>query len=717
MKRIFSLLATAVLMVGCVSNAVDEFRGDNSNTNTEKANDFNFSTVNDVILNVDYSASNPNGAVFFSVYSENPMKDDVLDESIKPIYSNYTDAKGRFNKKITLPSYAGELFIYSGNFFVTNDVISAEVKDSKAVAVAESAPAAARARRASETNGIQTNSLETFYQLSNLVNWRTGEKLDQQIYKEWHTPLGTWDKENGRPSYLMTEDDPAYSRLAFTDEEMKGIYQSITGAVTRKQTCPKVYRESADLKLTENSEVAVMLIGSNTCWNNTLGYYYYMEGEEPQSREDLNVIMLFPNTQDGHSEFIKKSGNSQYYGNIALDRGESVKLMYYPYIANDDYSGATSVFPAGMRIGFLLKSNGWGMQLPQGDKVFYNGYRGALKNSNIARQYNCWSASTDGMSYCEYDAEQHNADDKCLSKPNPTGKSRTAKFAFENEDGKQCAIVSFEDAANDEDYGDVILAMKPVGVFESLPTVEPRVTTTQGVYAYEDLWPNKGDYDLNDAVVDFKENRELSVVEYGGEYKITKQVFSLTTYQNYVQNKSGLAATLETKKQPSRIVMKKIAPNGSEPEEVTYTVDGKEYLFTDNITKELHSTYILELIYENGISEGDVAKIKPFIWRVHSEGKRWEVHIPMEAPTAKMETSYFGTEDDASDPSKKLYYVRKGDYPFSFFLSAVDINVFKNTILLRENESRSIDVFFPEFLGWSQSAGTKNKEWYKHPVK
>ena len=38
-----------------------------------------------------------------------------------------------------------------------------------------------------------------------------------------------------------------------------------------------------------------------------------------------------------------------------------------------------------------------------------------------------------------------------------------------------------------------------------------------------------------------------------------------------------------------------------------------------------------------------MASIQPFIYR--SEGNQnWEVHIPMEAPTVKMNTSYFGKE-------------------------------------------------------------------------
>lgn len=727
MIKVLFLSAAILLLTGCVSDDI----GQPNNVYNPNAKvipgGFDYSTTSKVNLNVDYSACTPMGSVFFSVYSENPFKDDELDESIEPIFSSYTDIDGTYKQTVTLPAYATELYVYSGNFFVTNDVITAKVVDRTAVAVAKNtdvaeAPARRAARRSSEASGELTQSLETLYQLSYEVDWKTGEKqADKQVYKEWKTWLGSWDRLSGRPSYLMTPESTHYNELTFTAEEKKGIYQSITGAITRKETCPMIYRQSSDLVLTENSEVSVTLIGSNTCWNNSIGYYYYQEGQEPQNLMDINVIMLFPNTQDGFSEFVKKKGN-RFYGNIALDRGDAVKLMYYPNIANGDMSGATAEFPAGTKIGFLLKSNGWGMQQSQGDKVFYNCYTGEIKNATMSRQYNCWSASTDGLSYCPSNAEQNKTDKGAVSIPNPDGVARTAKFAYQNEQGQQYAIVSFEDAANDEDYGDVILAMKPVGVFKMLPTVKPRVSTFTGVYAFEDMWPAKGDYDMNDAIVDYKEEREFSVLEYGGAYKVTKQTFSLTTYRNYVSRKNGLAVTLDTPVKPSRVTMKKMVHGTDLMVDANFTVDGNVYLLTDDMINEINDTYILELTYDTGINDGKAAKIKPFIYRDEEDGKRWEVHIPLEAPTAKMNFSYFGTYDDESDPENGLFYVRRGNYPFSFFLSNVTIDVFKNTILVGDmkkidgNEGKPIDEFFPEFLGWSQSGGNKNKDWYKHPV-
>lgn len=222
---------------------------------------------------------------------------------------------------------------------------------------------------------------------------------------------------------------------------------------------------------------------------------------------------------------------------------------------------------------------------------------------------------------------------------------------------------------------------------------------------------------MNDALVDVKEDRVLTLFTYKNKTFMTKQVFNLYTDQNYVEMQSGLALTLETQKNaaPTSIVMKKILPNGEEVE-ANFVKDGDVYLLTDDIKGELHTTYVLELNYEGGIQEAKAAKIKPFIYRDEATGKRWEVHIPMEAPTAKMNTSYFGKASDMSDPKQGLYFVGEGHYPFAFYLRGVSIDAFKNNILKRSNEKRPIDEFFPEFIEWSTSNGQNCADWYLHPV-
>ena len=106
---------------------------------------------------------------------------------------------------------------------------------------------------------------------------------------------------------------------------------------------------------------------------------------------------------------------------------------------------------------------------------------------------------------------------------------------------------------------------------------------------------------------------------------------------------------------------------------------------------------------------------KPFIYRDEENGKRWEVHIPYEKPTSKMNMDYFGKEDDSSNPSKGEYYVRNGVYPFAFYLSGAKADHFTGTILDSSHENRPISEFYPYFISWSSSKGTKDEDWYLKP--
>ena len=248
-----------------------------------------------------------------------------------------------------------------------------------------------------------------------------------------------------------------------------------------------------------------------------------------------------------------------------------------------------------------------------------------------------------------------------------------------------------------------------IDVPETELEVENRISSTSDVYAFEDMWPSKGDYDLNDVVIDAKHEKE-----YNEEGKIIREAFYLTTYQNYAELTTGLAVILNTKVQPMIITQKIILRESTETIQKSFKKEGDVYYLTDDIKQEVGSTYILELTYGNGgITSNQLASIQPFIYR--SEGKNnWEVHLPWHAPTVKMDVRYFGKDDDCSDPLKGVYYVRQGNYPFALYLKGADIDAFKETILKRENESIPIDQFFPSYFDWAASSGTRNKDWYLH---
>ena len=687
-----------VSMTACVDKSLYETSIDpNDYMPGEAPNSFDFSTVQKVNLNVDYSAYKTYGPVFFGVYTENPIievedaPDDQWNEDVKPIYEDYTEDNGKFNAVVELPTYAQHLYIATGNFFTGMLLLEADVKDGAASVVAENNQVAAtRGWTRAEGPGVSTDDLSAL-NLTNLID-DNGNITSDKKYNDWKNWLGSWNSASGRPDYLLNK-ATADPKLVISDNEMEGLYAAVSSAFVSGSAMNEEYCSYPDLLLQQDSEVTFTLLGGSTCWTSSLGYYYYTDDNKPTKPSDINIVMLFPNTQDGQWARAKLKNLRSYNGNIGTLRGDVVRLMYYPNIANNDKTGATTVFPKGTRIGFILKTQAWAMQGPD-----YALNIGAFSGQ---KKYNCWCATTDGLSYgkkLKGDSGKY---------PNLEGQSRGAKFSYKTANGDTYTLISFEDAMDDLDFDDLIFALKPVGVFAPVPEIANKKSSTTGVYAFEDLWPNKGDYDLNDAVVNAKHEKEFN-----DKGKIIKETFYLTTYQNYVTLTSGLALTLNTKKEPSSIAMKKMAPEAAEAEDANFTKDGNVYHLTEDFTGELGTTYILEITYNTPLnSSEELASIQPFIYRQEGD-KNWEVHIPMEAPTAKMNTSYFGKGDDRSNPDKGLYFVRQGNYPFAFYLKGADISAFEETILKRENESKPIDELFPHFLDWSISNGETNQDWY-----
>ena len=97
-------------------------------------------------------------------------------------------------------------------------------------------------------------------------------------------------------------------------------------------------------------------------------------------------------------------------------------------------------------------------------------------------------------------------------KANSNGRTYTAAFRIND-----FVVLSFEDYTIDQDYNDVQFNVwsNPIeAIAPEVPEVKPDPGTDddrsvayrmtyKGILAFEDNWPNKGDYDLNDVIVKY----------------------------------------------------------------------------------------------------------------------------------------------------------------------------------------------------------------------
>lgn len=652
MKRTIFFLLAVIAIAGCVKDpATDE-------PQTPEYNSFDFSTKGNVTLNVDYGF---NAETPFQVFTQDPLiygehGTFVSDTTIHPIAVGCTDESGLYSGSIEVPDFVSEIYIMTSAFYVPTLI--------KAAIINGTADATVSTQSESGSTKAEGTYIDSFEGRPSIKNWNC-----------W---LGKVDSYSGRPDYILPED----AFMTIDEATRTEIYQTMNNVISINQSCPDEYRTDVDLLVSEDANIVLTMMGGNTCWNSSIGYYYYEEGDVPNSVSDLNVIALFPNTQDG-----KWTAGRPI--NQGIDRGNAVKLMYYPNIAEGSKEGATDVFPAGIYVGLILAVNGWNDPTVQGDV-----YEGA--------QTGYYSCSTKGLSNRGY----NNID------------VHTAIFRYGS-----YGVITFEDYKDDQNFSDVSLTMtsNPVNAVANIPVIYPvqqeMEQYDEGLYLFEDVWPNQGDYDMNDVMVQYQRTTRKNTS--GGREninKITAQTFYLTVYSNFAGNTdNGLSISLSDLNGMSYSITGSIMKAGeSKYTETSFeTAPDNTIRLTDNINDHLGDTFRVELKYSGNLStESPYCKV--FVSRKNGQ---LETHIPMEAPTSNADWTYFGQGKDRSDVATGVFYVSDGNYPFGIFLSEAYLDTEGYEPLLDpDTESVRIDVLFPLYSSWVESDGEENQDWYLYPA-
>lgn len=449
--------------------------------------------------------------------------------------------------------------------------------------------------------------------------------------------LGDWDLK-GRPDYLITDGELELSN---------SLLKSINKTIPEGGTCDKKYRQEVDFEIQEPANVKVRFIGGTSTAASAFGYYCYKANDDKE--KELEAIkkakkyIVFPNTRTG----------------VGIKGGECVELHYI----DEDGVDQGIDFPIGVKIGWFISNN-------------------AFKNGNIGNGLRTF-----------YSTQKMNGDDR----------KHTAAFKVGD-----FIVLSFEDWT-DQDYNDVqfnILSNPIEAIAPDVPTVDPvepednnsvaYQMSYNGIVAFEDNWPSKGDYDLNDVVVKYNsilhyniKNQVLSTEDeftamWSGAAYANSFNYQLNTARENVISNQSLDQDLSLATIPVFANMKEAT--GENSKTTTVKVNNK---FKTPIDHEVFG----------------VAPYNPFISVFMKTGyDRTEVHFVNYKPTEKAKKSLFQTESDLSDVSKGIYYVSAEKYPFAFHLS--DVGEYST------QEGKSVDKIYPKFASWVESNGTKDKDWY-----
>lgn len=488
------------------------------------------------------------------------------------------------------------------------------------------------------------------------IEWKLTDGIPQTRADKWDPSteyglLGTW-QTNGRPNYLDSEGELVLSA---------SVLKTIRNTIQEGGICPQTYRQSADFKVDDlqgrDTEVSVRFIGGNSSAASIFGYYCYKDGASVKEIKAAKKYIVFPNTH-----------TAGYYGKpIGLKGGECVKLHYI------DENGVDkgTVFPNGVRIGWFLLNNAF-VKEGKTDKICY---------------------STTAL--------------------NGDGRTHTAAFRIND-----FVVLSFEDYT-DYDYNDVQFNVwsNPIeAIAPDVPSVTPDPGTDddrsvayrmtyKGILAFEDNWPNKGDYDLNDVIVKYN-----SVLAFNTSNQVLSTEDTFTALWSGVSFKNGFAYQMNTDRSNVVTEFENISDTSQgldrELAKATVNVFTNALVATENNTKtasyKIKNTLTTPVDHETF----GVAPYNPFIM-VHENlgNNRCEVHLVNYKPTEKADMSLFHTGKDLSSPNSGVYYVAAENYPFAIQL--VDAEDFSTT------ETESVDITYSDFIKWVKSNGSEYKDWYK----
>ncbi|WP_270414871.1 LruC domain-containing protein [Bacteroides ovatus] len=647
--RRFWLACTMVIVVG-ISSCVDSDKDLYQEAPGAEINTSNFSTIQKVQVEIDYS--NSESRVPFSIYDGNPLIEGenttILKENVQALDGAWTDEQGKFTATVELPAYVSNVYIVS------------------------TSPFARQAIPGKIVNGVLKVS-DTDEQLTTRASYRESTRFDRNRFNnlDWNTNLGSFDDRSGVIDYAYKGNDP---KLTLSKSEMNELRTTVSKVLNTLGSCPEEYRTQADLYV-EEDETAVVLTALRgwTCWNSSLGYYYYRYDQAPASLKDVKVYAVFPNTQ------MTWNNGSLQASPQGIKEGTTVQLKYFD---DPEYPKGKN-FPKGYYIGFILACNAW--------NTYFTGFNSYTLTEGF------YASSTKGFS----------------TKVNSGIDVRTAMFKDKNSN----IAIAFEDFMDDQNFTDVVFSLKANPEITNVPPVDEDLNTTiekTGVYAFEDEWPKAGDYDMNDVLVQYTYQKVFNIFN-----EILSESFTFKTLYNkstVFTNGLGFILSNEGNAQSIEYFIRKenekdfTVASGADK----FTRESNAIILTDNVKTNPNAEYKVTFKYgDKNSNKKQETSIDAFIYRPSKEGNRLEVHCPMKKPTSKVDTSLFGQYEDCSKPNEGIYYVSNQEniYPFAFYLSNANANDIAELKNFDKNEKKSISEIYPKFIDWAKY-GT-NADWYK----
>ncbi|WP_375754017.1 LruC domain-containing protein [Vibrio sp. HN007] len=297
-----------------------------------------------------------------------------------------------------------------------------------------------------------------------------------------------------------------------------------------------------------------------------------------------------------------------------------------------------------------------------------------------------------------------------------------ARFRFSQQQG-----LSYDGGARSGEVEDYQVYVTAAGsTIRHFPSEQEAATI-----AYEDNWPHKADYDMNDVVIEYHITEILhensvkkihirgSLLAYGADYHngfavrlqgLSRDAIDPITTRQYQNGELVGNSGLESDSEEAIFIIS---------EDLSSVKQGQcLYFRTQNSCKQNHS-FMFELhinLIEDAESSALIAMpYDPFIFATpgyyHGEqlpfqpGRSWELHLPDHSPTEKFNhAEMWGLGIDASNTSEDTYFKTSNNLPWAILIPGT----------WKWPEER-VDLLtsYPRFATFAESAGQNGKDWYR----
>ena len=631
---------------------------------------FNYETSKEVGINIQLLTNNdqPLSKVLVNIM------DKPSDENGRILYTALTDANGKINGTLMLPTYLTKVVIdpnYIG--VMRNAVVRVDAQNIICTL--------------GGSNGYGGN-VEAQKQVNSpfispvLIAGRT----QALTYKY----MGTYDNTWGKPNYLVSPNDVVSSTLL-------GFVNASLPEQRPVPTYHPAYMNSSaptNLAIVNDGDVYVTFVHEGAGYTSTLAYFTFPTNNPPTSTSGIDTLrIVFPN-----ASLAGSSGN--------LNPGNKVKL---------------GNFKANTSIGFCLIANGWNTStktVGAGNAKFYS--IDALNpetTTSLKRHTVLLYDNTDNLFMLGMD------DQNRQSGGSDNDFNDIVFYATCTNSAISTTNINPIDQPGDSD-GDGVS-----NVYDQFPNDATRAyinyypsANTYGSLVFEDTWPNTGDYDLNDVVVNYRykviNNGTNNTVEVFGDYVLQASgasfnngfgvqfpfAPSVVSSVTGTRNNSGYSLSLNSNNTESGQAKAVIIPFN----DFFYVSPRSSANSTVNTQPELAfrtpDTLHVKVSFTSPITPATLgtAPFNQFIFASLNRGK--EIHLPGEKPTDRVNTSFFNTIQDNTIPSQNRYYKTSTNMPFGIGLP----QKFDYPI-----EGKAINAIYLKFSEWAQSGGTSYPNWYK----